>query len=198
MSREKLELSDIIRKHGRDFRKNRSLTNKQKSVLTAIEYCRTERFGYHLDQCIKCNHREISYNSCRDRHCPKCQGTAQRLWVEKRSAQLLPIPYFHVVFTLPAGLFPFSLYNKKLVYDLLFDSAAATLKAFGKDPQWLGGTLAFFGILHTWGQTLWHHPHAHFIVAGGALGIDIGIGAAITDRPSHTTKLTDRVLRRFG
>lgn len=172
MPRERLELSDIIKQYGQEFRQSSPLTKKQKSVLSAIEFCRTERLGYHLDQCTACNHQEISYNSCRDRHCPKCQGIAQRQWVDKRIDQLLPIPYYHVVFTLPAGLFPFSLYNKELIYNLLFHSAAATLKAFGSDPQWLGGTLGFFGILHTWGQTLWHHPHVHFIVAGGALKAD--------------------------
>jgi Putative transposase/Transposase zinc-binding domain len=172
MSRERLEVSDIIRRYGQEFRRNRSLTKKQKSVLSAIELCRTGHLGYHLDGCTVCDHREISYNSCRDRHCPKCQGIAQRQWIEKRTDQLLPVPYYHVVFTLPAGLFPFSLYNKKLVYGLLFDSAAATLKEFGRDSQWLGGKLGFFGVLHTWGQTLWHHPHIHFIVAGGALNED--------------------------
>ena len=168
MGRPILEISDIIKQHGDQFREGRSLTQKQKRVLSALRYCRTSRLGYHLDQCPECDHREISYNSCRDRHCPKCQGISQRQWVEKRNKQILPVPYYHIVFTLPAGLFPFSLYNKELVYNLLFDSAAATLKEFGEDPQWLGGQIGFFGILHTWGQTMWHHPHVHFIVAGGA------------------------------
>lgn len=172
MARPKIELADIIKKYGEEYRSSHSLTKKQKSVLTAIEYCRTDMLGCHLDQCTKCNYREISYNSCRDRHCPKCQGIAQRQWVEKRVNQILPVPYYHVVFTLPATLFPFSLYNKRLVYNLLFDSAAATLTQFGKDPGWLGGKIGFFGILHTWGQTLWHHPHVHFIVAGGAIKDD--------------------------
>lgn len=172
MPRNGLELADIIRKHGQEFRKHRSLNKKQKSVLSAIELCRTGDLGYHLDGCTVCGHKEISYNSCRDRHCPKCQGIAQRQWVNKRMEQILPVPYYHIVFTLPAALFPFGLYNKKLVYDLLFDSAAATLKEFGRNPKWLGGNLGFFGILHTWGQTLWHHPHVHFIVAGGAMKQD--------------------------
>lgn len=168
MSRPILEIADIIRIHGTEFREGRSLTTKQKRVFSALLYCRTERLGYHLDQCPECNHREISFNSCRDRHCPKCQGIAQRQWVESRNDQILPVPYYHVVFTLPSGLFPFSLYNKEPIYNLLFDSAADTFKKFGEDPQWLGGKLGFFGILHTWGQTMWHHPHVHFIVAGGA------------------------------
>lgn len=172
MSREQLEVADIIKHHGHEFRQNRSLTKKQKYVLSSIELCRTGHLGYHLDECTACNHREISYNSCRDRHCPKCQGIAQRQWIEKRMEHLLPVPYYHAVFTLPAGLFPFSLYNKKLIYNLLFDSAAATLKEFGRNQKWLGGNLGFFGVLHTWGQTLWHHPHLHFIVAGGALDGD--------------------------
>ncbi|WP_136805846.1 IS91 family transposase [Desulfosediminicola flagellatus] len=170
MGRNGLELAGIIRNHGDSFSEGRSLSTKQKRVLSAIQYCRTERLGYHLDQCPECNHKEISYNSCRDRHCPKCQGIAQRQWVEKRTNQLLPVPYYHVVFTLPAGLFPFGIYNKKLIYNLLFDAAASTLKQFGADPKWLGGKIGFFGILHTWGQTLWHHPHVHFIVPGGAIG----------------------------
>lgn len=168
MNRLGVEVADIIREHRESFSANRSLTNKQNRVLSAIEYCRTGRLGYHLDECPECKHLEISYNSCRDRHCPKCQGIAQRQWVENRIDQLLPVPYYHVVFTLPSGLFPFSLYNKRLVYNLLFDSAASTLKQFGEDPKWLGGQIGFFGVLHTWGQTLWHHPHVHFIVAGGA------------------------------
>ena len=168
MGRSILEIADIIRIHGAEFREGRSLATKQKRVLSALLYCRTERLGYHLDQCPECNHREISFNSCRDRHCPKCQGIAQRQWVESRNEHILPVPYYHVVFTLPSGLFPFSLYNKELIYNLLFDSAADTLKKFGEDPKWMGGKLGFFGILHTWGQTMWHHPHVHFIVAGGA------------------------------
>lgn len=183
MSRKGLELADIIRKHGESFIGSRSLTRKQKSVLSAIELCRTGHLGCHLDGCTVCNHREISYNSCRDRHCPKCQGIAQRQWVDKRMEQILPVPYYHVVFTLPSSLFPFSLYNKKLVYNLLFDSAAATLKEFGRDPQWLGGKMGFFGVLHTWGQTLWHHPHVHFIVPGGAVK---GDGSFV--RPKHKGK----------
>lgn len=174
MPRERLELADIIRQYGHDFRRSRSLTNKHKAVLSAIECCRTERLGYHLDTCTHCDYREISYNSCRDRHCPKCQGIAQRSWVAKQLCHLLPVPYYHIVFTLPAALFPFSLYNKELIYTLLFNSAAVTLKEFGQDPRWLGGQLGFVGILHTWGQTLWHHPHVHFIVAGGALGPEGG------------------------
>jgi len=172
MSRKRLELSDIIKQYGQEFRQSRSLTQKQKSVLSAIEVCRTSKLGFHVDRCTTCDHQEISYNSCRDRHCPKCQGIAQRKWINKRAEQILPVAYYHVVFTLPATLFPFSLYNKKLIYNLLFDSSAATLKEFGQDRRWLGGTLGFFGILHTWGQTLWHHPHVHFVVVGGALKKD--------------------------
>lgn len=168
MGRPSIELADIVRENIDSFSSTRKLTRKQNRVLSSIQYCRTSKLGYHLDECSECHHREISYNSCRDRHCPKCQGAAQRQWVEKRSEQILPVPYYHIVFTLPPGLFPLSLYNKQAIYNLLFDSAAKTLKAFGEDPKWLGGQLGFFGILHTWGQTLWHHPHVHFLVAGGA------------------------------
>lgn len=183
MSRNGLEIADIVRNHGDGFCEGRSLSNKQRRVLSSIKYCRTSRLGYHLDQCPECSHKEISYNSCRDRHCPKCQGIAQKQWVEKRSSQLLPVPYYHVVFTVPAGLFPFGLYNKRMIYELLFDAAASTLKKFGKDPKWLGGKIGFYGILHTWGQTLWHHPHVHFVVAGGAIGAN---GQWI--KPKHKAK----------
>lgn len=170
--KKQLEVAEIIRQHGQQYRESHSLTKKQQSVLSAIELCRTGKLGYHLDKCTHCEHTELINNSCRDRHCPKCQGISQRIWVQKRLKQLLPVPYYHVVFTLPPALFPLSLYNKRLIYNLLFDSAADTLKDFGRNPQWLGGKIGFYGILHTWGQTLWHHPHVHFIVAGGAIGSD--------------------------
>jgi len=127
---------------------------------------------YHLDICDECRHLEYSYNSCRNRHCPRCQGIARRRWVNARLNDLLPIPYYHAVFTLPHTIFPLSLYNKTLIYELLFQSAAETLLQFGNDPKWLGALIGFYGILHTWGGKIWQHLHLHFIVTGGGLSED--------------------------
>ncbi len=137
--------------------------------MEAIENCRTSHYGTHLDQCDKCGFQSSEYNSCRDRHCPKCQGTTRRKWVEARLNDILPVPYYHVVFTLPHLLNDLTSYNKEFIYNLLFSSSSETLLTFGRDPKWLGGEIGFYGILHTWGQTIWQHPHTHFIVPGGAL-----------------------------
>ncbi len=139
--------------------------------MDAIRHCRTFELGYHVEMCTHCGHTEIRPNSCGNRHCPACQGKNRVEWVEARMKALLPVSYFHVVFTLPDSISPFCLYNQKVVYDLLFHSAAETLKTFGRDPQWLGAeTMGFFGVLHTWGQTLSCHPHVHFVVPAG--GVD--------------------------
>lgn len=163
------EVSDIFRMYGEEYRNNNGLTKKQYSVMSAIENCRTSHYGSHLDMCDECGYLSREYNSCRDRHCPKCQGTSRRKWVEARLIDLLPVPYYHVVFTLPHFLNDLTSYNKKFIYDLLFSSSSDTLLTFGHDPKWIGGELGFYGILHTWGQTLWQHPHVHYIVPGGAL-----------------------------
>ena len=166
------EVGDVFRRYGGGYRTTHSLNRKQLSVMDAIERCRTSQLGYHMDECDECGHLEHSYNSCRDRHCPKCQGISRRKWVNGRLEDLLPVPYYHVVFTLPDKLFPMCLYNKRVIYELLFSSASETLLSFGRDPRWLGGEMGFFGVLHSWGQTLWHHLHAHFMVPGGALSED--------------------------
>lgn len=168
----KPELADIIRLNGDKFLTEYKLTPKQHSVLTDIEVCRTSKLGYHLDRCDQCGHLDAAYNSCRNRHCPKCQGISRRKWINKRIDDILPVPYYHVVFTISHKLFPITRHNKSLVYKLIFNSAADTLKSFGKDKRWLGGEIGFFGILHTWGQTLWSHPHVHFLVPGGAIAPD--------------------------
>lgn len=168
--RPKYEVADIFRLYGEDYRATHSITEKQRSVMFDIEHCRSSVFGYHLDVCDECGHTEPEYNSCRNRHCPKCQGIQKRKWVNARLEDLLPVPYYHVVFTLPDSIFPVCLFNQELIYDLLFDCASETLLTFGRDPKWLGGELGFFGVMHTWGQTLWHHPHVHFVVPGGAIG----------------------------
>jgi len=147
--RPSLELADIFIRYGEEYRARHRLSRKQLSVMSAIEGCRTGRFGYHLDICDECGHLEYSYNSCRNRHCPRCQGIARRRWVNARLNDLLPIPYYHAVFTLPHTIFSLSLYNKALIYELLFQSAAETLLQFGNDPKWLGALIGFYGILHT-------------------------------------------------
>ena len=153
-------------------------TIKQKSaaryikVLRAIAACRTATLGGHVEQCDRCGQRAISYNSCLNRHCPKCQAPARQHWLEKRSAELLPVPYYHVVFTLPHVLAPLALQNKPLVYGLLFRTAAETLLQIAADPKHLGAEIGFLAVLHTWGQKLLAHPHVHCVVPGGGLSPD--------------------------
>jgi len=163
------EVADIFRRYGKEYRCRNGMTKKQHKVMAAIERCRTSDCGYHVDQCDNCGFTESHFNSCRDRHCPKCQAVSRHKWVEARLKDLLPVPYFHVVFTLPHSLNGITQYNKRLIYNLLMSSSSDTLLTFGRDPKWLGGEIEFYGILHTWGQTLWLHPHVHYVVAGGAL-----------------------------
>ena len=149
-----------------------ALPVSHRRVLSAIESCRTSALGGHVDRCNRCGHQAISYNSCRNRHCPKCQGAARRRWLEARCRELLPLPYFHVVFTLPPALADLALQNKRVVYGILFRATAETLLTIGQDPRHLGAQLGFFAILHTWGQNLLHHPHLHCVVPGGGLSTD--------------------------
>jgi len=142
---------------------------EQRAVVDAILACRTALLGGHVDECDACGHRRISYNSCRNRHCPKCQGSAQTAWLEARQAEVLPVPYAHVVFTIPQMLAPLALENPAVAYDLLLRSSAHTLQEIAKNPKHLGARLGFFAILHTWGQTLVHHPHVHCVVPAGGL-----------------------------
>lgn len=161
------ELADIIKEYGADYKKSHNLSCHQLNVLEHIVSCRTSALGGHILECNHCGYQEISYNSCRDRHCPKCQYEAKSKWVANRLKELLPIPYYHVVFTLPHNLNDLILYNKRALYDILFSSASETLQKFAADERFLGGKIGFIGILHTWGQTLCQHVHLHFIVAGG-------------------------------
>jgi hypothetical protein len=140
--------------------------------MTAIEQCRTAALGGHVEQCDTCGHQRVSYNSCRNRHCPKCQSLARAEWLERRRSELLAVPYFHVVFTVPQQIAAIAHYNKGVVYDILFHAAAQTLQTIAADPKHLGAELGFFAVLHTWGQTLLHHPHLHCVVAGGGLSGD--------------------------
>ena len=176
MTRPPFEVADIIRAQGRNFiDKNRSwLKGGHLKVLSAIERCRTAALGGHRDRCLTCGYQTTSYsfNSCRNRHCPKCQTNAREKWLAKRSADLLPVPYVHVVFTLPHLLAPLAYHNKKLLYDLLFRASAETLLEVAANPKRLGAELGFLSVLHTWGQTLQHHPHVHCVIPAGGLAPD--------------------------
>ena len=169
-----LEVADIVRAHGDEFRRahGESLSVRQKRVLRAIERCRTAALGGHLERCDQCGHERNAYNSCADRHCPKCQSLARAKWLEKRQAELLECEYFHVVFTLPAELAALALQNKRQMYDLLFRATADTLQSIAADPEHLGAQIGFFCILHSWGQTLNFHPHLHCVVPGGGISLD--------------------------
>ena len=168
----KYEVADIFNLYGEEYRQNHKLTADQLNVMYAICHCRTAAYGYHADVCDNCGHIETAYNSCRNRHCPKCQGIAKRKWVETRLDELLPVAYHHATFTLPNQISVLSLHNQKLIYDLLFNAASQALLIFGDDPKWLGAKPGFYGILHTWSQTLWPHVHLHFIVTAGGLTDD--------------------------
>jgi hypothetical protein len=174
MARPGLEVADIFRRHGAAWRtaNEARLSLAQRRVMTAIEICRTEALGGHVERCEDCAHTRIAYNSCRNRHCPKCQWTAAKRWMAARQAELLPVPYFHVVFTLPAALGAIAFQNKAKVYGLLFKAAAEALTTIAADPKHLGAEIGVTAVLHTWGQNLDHHPHVHCIVPGGGLSPD--------------------------
>ena len=169
-----LEVAEVFRRYGPAYRERQgaALSPAERRVLRAIEVCRTAALGGHVEQCDECGHRRIWYNSCRNRHCPQCQSLARAEWIEDRQAELLNCEYFHVVFTLPEALAAIAYQNKKVVYGLLFRAAAETLRTIAADPQHLGAQIGFFAVLHTWGQTLVHHPHLHCVVTGGGLSPD--------------------------
>jgi len=174
MNRPSLEVADIIRAAGDDFihRNQTHLAWPQLKVLRAIRNCRTQALGGHLDRCSGCGHEVISYNSCRNRHCPKCQTNAREQWLAKRAEDLLPVSYFHVVFTIPHDLSALTLQNKRILYDLLFQTSAETLIEVAADPKHLGARIGFLAVLHTWGQNLQHHPHVHCVIPAGGLSPD--------------------------
>jgi hypothetical protein len=169
-----LEVADIVRAHGEEFRQAHAafLSPAQKRVLRAIATCRTAALGGHLERCDECGHERNAYNSCGNRHCPKCQSMARAEWLEKHQADLLPVEYFHIVFTLPEPLAALALQNKRQIYDLLFRATAETLQSIAADPKRLGAQIGFFCILHSWGQTLMAHPHLHCVVPGGGISLD--------------------------
>lgn len=174
MKKPPFEVADIIRAHGNTFfEKNQSwLTWLHLRVMFAIEHCRTAALGGHLDCCRQCGHEAISFNSCRSRHCPKCQTNARERWLAERGKELLPVKYVHVVFTIPHELSWLALHNKKVVYDLLFHASADTLLEVAADPRHLGAEIGFLSVLHTWGQNLQHHPHIHCVIPSGGLAVN--------------------------
>lgn len=172
MSRPAFELAGIFRQYGETYRKAHKLPLEQLRVMRAIEVCRTASLGGHVEKCGQCDYTQISYNSCRNRHCPKCQNTERAKWLESRNAELLPVEYFHVVFTLPEELARVAFYNKEVVCGILFGAASETLLTIARDPKHLGAEIGFFAVLHTWGQNLQHHPHVHCVVPGGGLSPD--------------------------
>lgn len=164
------EVADVLQEHWSSIEQNQlGITIWQKRALSAIKRCRTLALGGHIDGCSSCGHLQISYNSCRNRHCPKCQGHKREEWIQARERELLPVPYFHVVFTLPQGINPLALQKPKLVYAILFKSAWQTIEAFSKDRKWVSAKMGMISILHTWGQQLSLHPHLHCIVPGGGV-----------------------------
>jgi hypothetical protein len=166
------EVADIVRAYGAAFRATHRVSHEHARVLRAIAQCRTAALGGHVEQCVNCGTERICYDSCRNRHCPKCQGSARAKWLAAEQALLLPIPYFHVVFTLPHQLNPLIRVNQRRLYDLLFQTAAQTLQEFARDPQHLGAEIGITAVLHTWGQTLTEHIHVHCVVTGGGLSPD--------------------------
>ena len=174
MDRPLLEVADIFRGHGsawRDANRGRVSLGQMK-VMSASESCRTAALGGHVARCEDCAHEVIAYNSCRNRHCPKCQGAAARRWLAEREAELLPVPYYHVVFTLPAAIGDIAYQNKAVIYDLLFKASAETVITIAADPKHLGARIGVTSVLHTWGSALTHHPHVHMIVPGGGISLD--------------------------
>jgi hypothetical protein len=193
-----LEVADIFRRHGAPFRAAQSsrLSSDQRRVMGAIEACRTATLGGHVERCDDCGLTRVAYNSCRDRHCPKCQALARAQWLADRQADLLPVPYFHVVFTVPAPVAVIALQNKAVVYDILLRTAADTIRLISVDPKHLGAETGMIAILHTWGQTLTHHPHAHCLVPGGGIAPD---GSWVRCRPGFflPVRVLSRLYRRL-
>jgi hypothetical protein len=171
MERPKFEVADIFRRYSEKYRNEHdgSLSTAQRRVMSAIEVCRTAALGGHIEQCDHCSHERNAYNSCRNRHCTKCQCLARAEWIEDRQSELLECEYFHVVFTVPEEIAAMAYQNKVVVYGILFQAAAKTLRTIAADPKHLGAEIGFFAVLHTWGQNLLHHPHLHFVMAGGGI-----------------------------
>jgi hypothetical protein len=167
-----LEVADVFRQYAEPYLARHGASPQQRRVLRDVQACRTAALGGHVNACDRCGHEAISYNSCRNRHCPKCQGPARARWLDARAGELLPVPYFHVVFTLPGVLAPLALQNPEVAYNALFGAVAATLSEVAANPKRLGARVGFLTVLHTWGQNLMHHPHVHCVVPAGGLSSD--------------------------
>lgn len=199
MVRPNLEVADIFRRYRESYLQEHgaSLSVAQRRVISDIEVCRTAALGGHLEQCDDCGHQRICYNSCRNRHCPKCQSLARADWLEDRLAELLDTPYFHVVFTLPEEIAAIAYQNKRVVYGILFRVTAETLRIIAGDATHLGAELGFFAVLHTWGQNLLHHPHLHCVIAGGGLSPDGTRWIACRDGFFLPVRVLSRLFRRL-
>ncbi|MEF2074914.1 IS91 family transposase [Consotaella aegiceratis] len=197
--RASIEVADIFRAAGPAYRAVHAgrLSLAQLKVMSAIEHCRTAALGGHVETCEDCGQWRIAYNSCRNRHCPRCQGAAARTWLAERGADLLPVGYFHVVFTLPAEVADIAFHNKALVYDLLFRAASETMITIAADPRHLGARIGITAVLHTWGSAMTHHPHVHMIVPGG--GIALGESRWISSRPAFLlpVRVLGKLFRRL-
>jgi hypothetical protein len=201
LARPGLEVADIFRRHGQAFRQANAghVSLGQLKVMSAIENCRTAALGGHVARCEndECGHTQIAYNSCRNRHCGKCQGAAAKEWLAAREAELLPVPYFHVVFSLPAQIADIAYQNKAAIYDILFKASAETLITIAADPKHLGARIGFLSVLHTWGSGLTHHPHAHIIVPGGGISLDGERWIACRPRFFLPVRVLSRLFRRL-
>jgi hypothetical protein len=199
MSRPTLEVADIFRNHGSEWRKANAghISLGQLKVMSAIERCRTAELGGHVEQCADCSHTVIAYNSCRNRHCPKCQGATARKWLEARQAELLPVPYYHVVFTMPAAIADIAYQNKSVIYNLLFKASSQTMLTIAADPEHLGARIGMTSVLHTWGSAMTHHPHIHMIVPGGGLSLNGKSWVACKPRFFLPVWVLSRLFRRL-
>jgi hypothetical protein len=199
MPRPSLEVADIFRAHGAAWRKAKAghVSLGQLKVMSAIERCRTAALGGHVARCQDCAHTQIAYNSCRNRHCPKCQGASARDWLEARQAELLPVPYFHLVFTLPKQIADIAYQNKRVIYGLLFQAAAETTLTIAADPKHLGALIAITAVLHTWGSAMTHHPHLHMILSGGGLAPDGKAWVSCRPRFFLPVRVLSRLFRRL-
>jgi hypothetical protein len=193
--RPRFEVADVVREHVDDYLRTHHPSAAQQAVLRHIAQCRTAALGGHVEQCDSCGHQRIAYNSCRDRHCPKCQNTARAEWITERLERLLPIPYFHVVLTIPDALNPLALRNKKAIFDIIFAAASQTLLSIGRDDKHLGAQVGFTMVLHTWGQNLLWHPHVHCVVTGGGLCPDGTRWIAARDKYLLPVKVLAKLFR---
>ena len=194
-----LEVADVFRAHGPAWRRAQAghISLGQLKVMSAIEACRTAELGGHVERCEDCAHVRIAYNSCRNRHCPKCQGAAANAWLEARKAELLPVPYYHVVFTVPGEIGDIAYQNKAVVYDILFKAASETLLTIAADPKHLGVRIGVTAVLHTWGSAMTHHPHVHCIVPGGGLSADGQSWISCRPRFFLPVRVLSRLFRRL-